>query len=250
MSGSLRNFEWFPGYEWKFPNPVDRVCEGQLLGSQRGEIATLICRSPWVADDLERMPGETSVAIAVNHAVLDHPWANYVVGDDEIFFRDCRPADHPDVTFFAGYSQNTAGHLEMWEHPDNVVCYSSPPEVPAGLQLPTRTFPRPRTGHGCMSSVVGMWLAWYMGCQNLYIAGAHFLIDGDKHHGGYQEEPATGFTRAQVTAQYLALLPQQAKQFCASVDAFRRLGFRITWPGEHIARVQAKKVLPKVLPYA
>jgi hypothetical protein len=233
VTDSLRSFEWHSGYEWTIPNLVDRLFEAEFLGRFRGQRGVLLCRSPWVCEDTQMIGTGYGCFVGVNHGILK--WGNLldvVVGSDLVFFRDCDPRLYPDVRFVTGFSQNKPRLLGDMGWPDNVFCHTSPAVLPCGHTAPTRDFPRPALGVPPLSSTIALWLMWYMGCPEVFIAGAHFAKRDGEIHGDYKAKPAEGRTEEDVQRNYDLLMPQMAQQFLATVERFRSLGLDVVWPGE------------------
>lgn len=221
---------------------LDRDFQNHFLGRERGKTAVILCRSPFCGRDLLNAPRGNIVVVGVNQAIMKYSLiVDYNVGSDTSYFNCVNPENYNLTTFVTGFSQERERWLKQHDYPENVWCYTSPPQLPIGHPFPTRDYPRPNNGGQSISSIVALWLAYYMSCDNAYVAGAHFKMDGDRIHGDRDMTPCNGMTVQQIREQYRRTLPQMARQFIDAVYRFREKGFPIEWPGEKEALEVAKE---------
>jgi hypothetical protein len=159
-------------------NATDLAFELRFKGCHRDAPAIVIGKSPWVEEDMRsaERAAPTAIRIGVNDSAkrwhCDYsPWL------------DVQVAEHllPGVLHIC---QDTPTFQKIFAGQDALVSFfTSPPDLPAGWGKFNRHWPRP---WGCITytSMLSIWLAWYMGCRPVFIAG----IDGMTREGRWYDD--------------------------------------------------------------
>jgi hypothetical protein len=219
---------WQTGDEWRIPNELDKVFDRAFKNALRGSPATVVCRSPWCRLDLDHMASvfRTGPFIGVNLSILSFPSTYCVSGGDPFFWRHVRPSEHPRTSFVLPASQRNIDYANAnnWS---NVTLYSAPPELPPGMQRHQRNLPRPWKCDN--SGNVAVWLAWYMGADPIYIAGAHFKLCDQVIHGDSPELDEPG---DELRRHYQGSFERDRRDLTGLVAAMRSDQVIVHWPGE------------------
>jgi len=148
-----------------FLNATDLVFELRFKRCHKDAPAIVIGKSPWVEDDMRAVNRAvpTAVRIGVNDSAgrwhCDYsPWLDVNVKDHLL----------PGVLHVC---QDTPTFRAIFDGKDALVnFFTSPPDLPPGSGKFNNVWPRP---WGCITytSMLAIWLAWYMGCRPVFIAG-------------------------------------------------------------------------------
>lgn len=214
-----------------FLTEVDRAFQAALRNRHVGRPALVILRGPNVAKDISRFlhhePGfRGAVTIGVNLAAF-YWLAEYAVAIDPQVFYGRSPAAFPEIKYV--FPNMPAFHSLRVNCPGpQMFFWTEPAELPPGEERYNRTWPRP-WNHGSYTSLVALWLAWYLGCNPIACCGADFALGADgRIHGDTPEENADDRLRR----HYRETLPGNREKWQLLVNAIRESGVRVEWPGE------------------
>lgn len=207
---------------------LDHDFERQFKDAHQGQPCLVMLRGPNVARDLndfliERQDYRKSVLVGVNSG--GPKWlANYVVALDAHAFGGKSLAAWQFAHFVFPDTPPMRDLREV--HPGSrITLWTEPPALPPGEERYNRQWPRP-WGHGSYSSLVALWLAWYMGCNPIGCCGADFGFT-DKVHGDDPEEEIT----PELAAHYRSILPENLYLWKLLVASIRAEGVKVDWPG-------------------
>ena len=197
---------------------TDLAFELRFKDCHAGLPAVVIGKSPWAREDVAAVERAcpSAIRIGVNdsagrHHCLYSPWLDVAVKDHIL----------PGVLHVC---QDTPVFREIFkDQPDAAMFFTSPPELPPGEGRFNRRWPRP---WGCaqFTSTLAVWLAWYMGCSPVYLAGLDF-------------RPRAGrwYDTREVTGEYAgflaATMPENRGQIIDLAQAMELDGREVIWYG-------------------
>jgi len=224
-------FPYRLNYEWELPNELDREFDRSFKNILKGSPAVVTCRSPWVRMDLADMPGifVDAPVIGVNLSFLSIPARYCVSGGDPLFWRHVNPSEHPRVNFILAGSERNLDAMVAQDWP-NAWAFTPGGILPRGFEKHQRNFPRPWKYDN--SGNVAVWLAWYMGADPIFIAGAHHQLCQSTIHG---DDPTLDPTGEALLQHYRGSLPAAREELQNLVVAMRADGRLVQWPGENHA---------------
>ena len=223
-----------PEADWL--NDTDRVFQAALKDRHQGQPGLVILRGPNVARDVTRFlhhepDFEKAVTVGVNHAAF-YWLADYAVVIDPPVFHGSPPAGFPEICYVLP-DMPAFRRLRLDYSGPRMYFWHEPAELPPGLQRYNRDWPRP-WGHGSYTSLVALWLAWYMGCSPIAACGADFALGADGLvHGDSQEYPTE-----EVRRHYRESLPGNREKWQLLVNAIRESGVPVVWPGEDLTHAE------------
>jgi hypothetical protein len=188
----------------------------RLRNLHAGRPGLVLCRSPWLALDVEHTPAlyRHAVKIGVNFTVLAHT-LDYCAGGDGAFWRLVDPRKYPKTLFLTGANPgpplNQGGNLTDFQV--------------------TRKF-------STVNAMVALWLAWYVGVNPIRICGAHFARHPDGAFYGdlpLERVIPDRIKRKKYLQNYAGRLPWLAREFSHEVDELRKSERMVEWPGEYMA---------------
>ncbi len=185
-----------------------------------GRPGLLVCRSPWVDDDLTASDcafRDDTIRVGVNHSILKYP-LDYCAGGDPKFWELVKPRQFPETEFLTH-------------------------DIESGNQARKNvTVVRCLIQRSTVSSIFALWFCWYLGLDPIRVCGAHFKVKnrGENPAQIYGDVPAERMfpdrlSRKKYLMGYMPRLPQQAKDFARMVNSIREQGTRVDWPGEKCA---------------
>jgi hypothetical protein len=224
--------DWHSGYEWEIPNALDREFERRFRNCLKGVAAKVILRSPWLHEDLASLPGifTDAITIGCNLSIQSFPAHYCVSGGDPGWWANCNPEDYPGTVFILPGCQDALRRLSEHDY-SNVYLYTSPPELPTGQQKHQRHLPRPYKNG--LTGYVALWLAWYIGCSPVYLAGCDFALREGVIHG---DQPHPADLTPETKALYLDSFTYGRLDLTGLVEAMRLSGSLVNWPGERVRK--------------
>lgn len=230
---------------WDVPNGLDTAFEKHFRGAQAGQAGLVLCNSPWLAEDVKSSGGYGEAAkVGVHLAALAYDTDYCLSAGDGRFLALVNPRLYSRLTFVLPCVESTIGWLETHGWPANVRLYTSPPVLPPGVNEAQRELPRVYQGHN-LSGPAALWLAWYLGCDPIRLAGCHCRMQGQTATWYDKDRlseliPDAGEREKHLQAARV-VLPDTARKTITLVEAIRRDNVAVDWPGERYARESAEK---------
>lgn len=230
---------------WDIPNGLDLAFQRRFQGCQQGHAGLVLCNSPWLAEDVKNSTGYGEAAkVGVHLAALSYDADYCLSAGDGRFLKLVNPRLYSRLTFVLPCVDTVLDWLKNSAWPLNVQLYTSPPVVPTGTLETQRLLPRVYQGHN-LSGPAALWLAWYMGCDPIRLAGCHCRMQGQLatwyDRDKLRELIPDPAERERHLAAARTVLPDTARKTVALVEAMRRDNVAVDWPGEKYARESAEQ---------